>query len=579
MRQLCAGLLALAILCVAYAGPTVRLVVNGDGSADTAFRAGTKPTGGSCAALTDFECEPLGTATCDISASDSNTATMVATSANEEGNGCVANKTAESDSNLHVEVEVPAIANWTGNVHNFAGAGVYFRDATGYQVNVWWPRVGPANFKTDAGGAGESLQDGGSSESAPQRLGLEYNTSTCAISGWESADGLTYFQIGTSVTHCLTFPVDYGLIGTSHSTTASTGFALDNIVANTTLSFSDGGDPDPGDPVRHVRATADFESGELLGIQGGVDGFWIATLEDSTYANCNDFVSLTSGGFGPSTDYDAKVRSSVSVGGATVSPRSGDYFWGGFLDKTKDYSKVNGASACSDTTRDKPRYNMGWTNSFYHSDWDQEFWIGFSVFLPADFEHEHGVTHEGGAMSLFSIRPGNDTDATHLQLYVWPTSSGANYWNVMYTNSATSMKELSSNKVNTNIGLIDSDLGKWTDFVIRVRFNPFTTSTNPSGSISGAANQTYSGNAGILQIWKSVGSSRTMTLVMNRVNQPVGLVPQASLLNQFKTIFSAYKYGWKKNTTTVDGPIFVGFDEMFFGQAVRDETGYEDVLP
>jgi hypothetical protein len=86
----------------------------------------------------------------------------------------------------------------------------------------------------------------------------------------------------------------------------------------------------------------------------------------------------------------------------------------------------------------------------------------------------------------------------------------------------------------------------------------------------------------MLQIWKSTGSvdlngNRQMGLIFSRVNQPLGLVPRAD--RGLRLIFDMYKYSWTTFDTDPVGPIFVGYDEIRFGRASRDGTGYVDVVP
>ncbi len=74
------------------------------------------------------------------------------------------------------------------------------------------------------------------------------------------------------------------------------------------------------------------------------------------------------------------------------------------------------------------------------------------------------------------------------------------------------------------------DLGKWTDFVIRFRVNPFSVATNPAkAGIPDSIDQVFEGNKGIFQLWKSEGNvdgqgNRKMVLKIDKVNTPVGLV-------------------------------------------------------
>jgi hypothetical protein len=133
------------------------------------------------------------------------------------------------------------------------------------------------------------------------------------------------------------------------------------------------------------------------------------------------------------------------------------------------------------------------------------------------------------------------------------------------------------------MGPVEPDKGKWTDFVIRFRSNPFSRTVNPAKlGISNAKDQTFEGNKGILQVWKAEGpvdarGNREMALKVNKLNTPVGLVPHKSW--QLDQSFRIYKHGWHQQPTSVKGPVWFGFDEIRFGLVNRDGTAYSDVHP
>ena len=114
--------------------------------------------------------------------------------------------------------------------------------------------------------------------------------------------------------------------------------------------------------------------------------------------------------------------------------------------------------------------------------------------------------------------------------------------------------------------------------MIQFRANPFFVDTNPAQlGISGAQDKLFQANKGILRIWKQVGASRQMTLVFSIYNAPVGLVPNTS--ENFRVGWAQYKYGWRRNNTTISTPVWKGFDSIRFGSALQHGTGYSDVHP
>src|SRR5690606_30732789 len=127
-------------------------------------------------------------------------------------------------------------------------------------------------------------------------------------------------------------------------------------------------------------------------------------------------------------------------------------------------------------------------------------------------------------------------------------------------------------------------IGRWTDFVMRFRSNPFDKDTNPAKlGIRGAADREFRANKGILQVWKSTGTQedsnggRPMKLVFSIENAPVGNVPSKE--NEVVQSFRIYKYAWRNYPSTVKGPVKFGFDEIRFGSTTEHGTTYADVHP
>ncbi len=170
-----------------------------------------------------------------------------------------------------------------------------------------------------------------------------------------------------------------------------------------------------------------------------------------------------------------------------------------------------------------------------------------------------------------------------LETYV-RSGSTANWYLQLQTNDKSAEADHENTRKDIlDLGSVVPDLGKWTDFVIRFRANPFSVATNPAkAGIPNSINQLFEGNKGVFQVWKSEGEvddagNRKMVLKVDRTNTSIGLVPSSVRTLAFS--FRIYKYGWRRNPTTVKGPVWVGFDEIRFGAALRDGTGYDDVLP
>ena len=325
-----------------------------------------------------------------------------------------------------------------------------------------------------------------------------------------------------------------------------------------------------------VHAYAGFESGELQHKSSTTDGIYLMTLADPQ--DGTSFYATGVGGAGPETNLDTKVVGSEVVGNETVKPRKGRYFLRSAIYLNKSYLSLN------HMVEDVARSQIGFSDPVHRIDFDQEVWLGFSIFLPSNWEHETGVRHDGGAAQLLEFMAGASRSVFALKPYV-TSGSTANWYLHLQTDdkSAEERKDSSTRVDKLDLGSVVPDLGQWTDFVIRFRINPFSVATNPAkAGIPNSVNQLFEGNKGILQLWKSEGAvdgagNRKMVLKINKTNTPIGLVP--SSVEQLIVHFRIYKYGWRRNPTTVKGPVWVGFDEIRFGAALRDGTGYDDVLP
>ena len=224
-----------------------------DGSIDTGDRlgtgsSGTCPSGWTCLAIGDAS-------VCNVDASDADTWTITAASNNDEAGQCIVYKTEASAADLHLEFQMTSTIS--GDQGDYSGCGAFFREGTSisdYSAYTWWPVIGRARLKTDAGGAGELGQLGEFGTSLPRYLAVQYDTSDTDIRGAEGSDGATWGQVGVDVSKTLTFPLNYGFAcwGDNLSTT----FTLDNIVANNTLETI--GAPGGGTPT--LLFEEDFDS-------------------------------------------------------------------------------------------------------------------------------------------------------------------------------------------------------------------------------------------------------------------------------------------------------------------------------
>lgn len=369
-------------------------------------------------------------------------------------------------------------------------------------------------------------------------------------------------------------------------------------------------------PDRKVYFTGTFETTRssdgkrvLQAKESVNDGFLVLTMK--SIAGTCDSESFSYGGNadGDSPAVDSYVvADGATIGGDTgVASRSGSGFYKASLVYDRSYKGItNSDTKCNDpTSPDSARMALYMSDTPHRIDYDSEVWFGFSVYIPSTWEIETGVTGNRSEAAILEIpvgpTTGGGTTASNSPLTLsLRTASGTNYtsWILKTNDSATTINSnndttMTETALGTGSIVAQGDVGVWTDWVIHFRANPFTSTTNAS-TISGGENFSYGGNRGILQIWKSVGGARTMTQVHNVNGAPFGLVPRSG----YRLVLQPriYKYGWRKNPTTVDGPVELGFDDIRFGcvnnaangvgtsacvqRAIDNgDTGYADVNP
>jgi hypothetical protein len=318
-----------------------------------------------------------------------------------------------------------------------------------------------------------------------------------------------------------------------------------------------------------------FESGRIQTNGSERDGFYIGTLPNPQAGN--QIMVSGDSDFSPVTNADTRVVKSEIVGGQTVTPRSGEYFLRSEVFRDKDYLGLN------DNKRNKPRSKIYLSNNKNEFEFDKEGFTGFSVFVPKNFENELGVRdHRGGAI-LFEMCTDSSRSLVNLGIWVQGNSTNEAHWFIRTQANPNSVNDSRDLEELIDLGPVGPDRGKWTDFVFRYRFNPFSVTTNPAEKgIAYAKDQVYEGNKGILQIWKAEGSedssgNRNLKLFVDKVNEPVGLVPHAT--TNIKSLWRIYKYGWLVNPTTLTHSVWIGFDEIRQGLVVRDSTTFADVAP
>ncbi len=345
---------------------------------------------------------------------------------------------------------------------------------------------------------------------------------------------------------------------------------------------------------RKVYFRADFETGQVQPAGKLVDGLVLRTLPNPQAGN--KAVRYPKGGGGVNSTDDSHVVLSGLVppkngngpptsDASGVNARLGNHFMKLLLDKSKDYTDLNGAKP-GDPLLDKPRNaidprppggNVGGTRT----DYDVEVYWGISLYLPSNFEQETNKRRTN-----FVEIKSKGASQNHMSFGVDGEAGGGKWYAKVWTDDASVSQAGTTTNDVFDLGSYEGDKGKWTDFVFLARWNPFTTKTKASDADPQGRNKSYPGNKGKLRIWKSTGAvdakgnRKFVEITDGRlpiIDGPVGLVPHKDY--DVSYAWRIYKPAWKKDTTDVTGPVFAGVDCLYMGEPGRDGTTFRDVNP
>lgn len=253
---------------------------------------------------------------------------------------------------------------------------------------------------------------------------------------------------------------------------------------------------------------------------------------------------------------------------SAFGPRAGNYFLTTVIDKTQDYSVINGQSS-----KDKARWTVlhATTGGTGGLDGGSDFaagemvCLGASVALPSNYDHNDRGTVNPTEDHMLRLADANAQDEAIAHISIIGTSSLTDHINLTYdrgthdTNATTGTTDVDLGPV-TNLPGIGTMLDKWTDFLIKMKVD--TT-----------------GSTGYLGVWartanSSGGSVGSWVNLFLRQNAKVG---HANALG-FRTGLRSYKYSWKhKADTTPSLKIWKGFDEYYFTRFTQDGGTCADV--
>jgi hypothetical protein len=532
--------------------------------------------------------------------------------------GTIAYQTVSGAQDIQIICLTPT--TYTGIVESYTFFGVQLREAlTGDPVilsclSAYTSGGTRTKHRLTTNGSYVTHNTGDVALTRPKYLAITYDHSLGEVKYWESSTGVSneYSQIGTTVSITLSFPVYAALYGTSHNNVVISIAAFTNCSVSNTLTISQAAPPG----ARNLGYIMDGTLSEFTAVGNPDHGM---RLSNNTRAGLSSTaVIIASGGGGVTTDCDSRLTAAGYVSptnangvGDTVNPRKNTYFLENRLNWKKDYCEMQGTGtpAGSGYPSDKPRC---WNYMHKKTDvgealgsplrWDKTFWLGFSVFVPSNWEHET-LNIGNWDQTDWSMFPMHSSSAstTIIEFSLWGKEAGKTQWGVTLYYNHLNVYDTASPTIVIDCGDVatDGDLGKWTDFVIKMRLNPFTVTTNAS-TIPGGRNESYDGNRGIFEVWKTTGAvdgngDRAFTKVYSRVNLPVGLVPQAGVAPIW--LPRIYRGGFNPTGTRDprarsgvfgstgagnpddDGYMFLGYDCIYMGDEELNGTGFSDVNP
>lgn len=228
---------------------------------------------------------------------------VVTVSDGDEDGICAIYQTVSTSRDIRVSAEIQA--NFSGTARQYAGVGMFIAeslDFTNDYFYTWWP-IGDETMRCKhLDGGVRVIGYVGDDTAALAEYGvLQYVESSTAIQCGEGSDGTNWTQVGSDISHTLTFPVYVGFFATSASTSESNTFEVDNRVQNDALVTLDaGGDPtDPNSTPSGPSDTADYSDPvagvSLLGGRTTVNVSNTAQLDAALPGSCGEDIVLAAG--------------------------------------------------------------------------------------------------------------------------------------------------------------------------------------------------------------------------------------------------------------------------------------------
>lgn len=469
-----------------------------------------------------------------VTENSSSSLTINASGSNDEANIHGAYRSVASG-----DIELTGIiGSFSGYTENFTGFGIGLTEGLGdgeFFAQVWVPDVEtprgkhgtPPNYTTQTGVAGH------------RQTKLTYDDTAKEIKEWGSSDGVDWFQIGSTISKTLSYPILVYGFGTSHDVTQESIATISGLTIASSITVVEATPPSPDNRVGIIQELTS-ESATFNSHGSVVDGIALQTWDTSD----NSYVSRASGGTWDSNWNSTRVNlfTEESIHG----PDTDDAIR---LRLEYDIPYTDEQNA--------PRDKLFWSPNGFSSgfDCDTEYWLSMAIIITSDYE----IDGKFGRETLLQIH----NDSTAPGMIAISIDSGKLRVRERLTATSTSG---GTERVHVEQS-VSTDKGEITYLTLNFRFNPFTTSTLIDASMGAKAQigETLDGNVGKLKIWKSIapgasctsldlgtvtnsGGSRADFLVTNIDGAPVGRVPDwkggVSGLGSLLPEFGLYKPAW-----------------------------------
>lgn len=242
-----AGLVTLAVM--AWASDAIvfsyDLAANYDSTRNTQYRAGDKPqVGASC---TTWTCLAVGDAVGEVDEVSSTELDFATSSLSDNDDYVLAYKEFAAGNDVQVCATIPAQSSWTGHKENNTSFGVVIREGLTDGVHFAANRIrnldNPPRLKIGTASA-NTIVTGSAATAMPETVCAVFDNSDNLWSGWQSNDGVTFTQVGVSVSFNPSGALQAGAFGTSMEVGQTTFATLTDVTATNTITII-GGAPLP----------------------------------------------------------------------------------------------------------------------------------------------------------------------------------------------------------------------------------------------------------------------------------------------------------------------------------------------